>query len=264
MPTFAFCRVCGVLSPKFQCAKCRETAFCCKEHQISNWRAGHRDFCRFVSDNPLSIWVEVHHGEGNGLLNPMTQHIFANKADGLAYVQSQPEFSNDQTSRPLRSPFCELLGWDVEMFCSTLFNRIHPPYEGLVDAMGNGELKEINGAAIYLGCDVQSGITRHMDVEGRIFVTGRNQSGRSLTADILWGILNFIWDSMSLYGKPDGSADTETLSKWLSEYKKGTWQPRGGTEANIDVYCVVPEDCRSAESVIDHTLLRPDPTHATS
>ena len=132
----------------------------------------------------------------------------------------------------------------------------------MVDAMGNGELKEINGAAIYLGCDVKSGITRHMDVEGRIFVTGRNHSGRSLTADILWGILNFIWDSMSLYGKPDGSADTETLLKWLSEYNEGTWKPRGENEADIDIYCIVPEDCRSVVSVIDHTLLGQDTTNA--
>lgn len=224
---------------------------------MANRMGGHKGFCRFVSDNPLSVWVEVHHGEGNGLNNPMTQHIFANKKDGLAYVQSQQEFASNETSRPLRSPFCELLGWNVEMFCSTLFNKIHPPYDGLVDAMGNGELKvPCNGAGIYLGCDVQSGITRHMDVEGRIFVTGRNQSGRSLTADILWGILNFIWDSMSLYGRPDGGADTEMLLKWLVEYGDGNWQPKSGSYADIDVYCKVVEECRVAESVIDHTLVR--------
>jgi len=259
MPTFSFCRACGMLNPKFRCASCHETAYCCREHQISHWKAqgsgSHKRFCRFVSDNPLSIWLEVHHGEGNGVHNPKIQHIFANKQDGLAYVQSQSEFANDHMSRPLRSPFCELLGWNVEMFCSTLYNKIHPPYEGLVDAMGNSELKALNGAGIYLGCDVQIGITRYMDIEGRIFLTGRNQSGRNMTVDILWGILNFIWDSMSLYGKEDGSADTATLLKWVAEYENKTWQPKGGTDEDIDVYCIIPEECRAAESVIDHTLL---------
>jgi len=211
--------------------------------------------CKFVTLTPMSIWLEVSHGEGNGINNPMTQHIFANKKDGLDYVQSQDEFSENRTSRPLRSPFCELLGWDVEMFCCTLYNRIHAPFEGLVDVVGSGELKQINGAAIYLGCDVQSGITRHVDVEGRIFVTGRNnQSGRTLTADVLWGILNFIWDCMSLYGKPDGSADTDTLTQWLNQYRQGDWQPKGGNEGEVDVYCAVVENCRAEEACIDHTL----------
>ena len=254
MTSLTFCRCCGRLNPKFTCASCHETSYCSKDHQIAHWKKGHRKVCKFVSINPMSIWVEVKHGEGNGINNPMTQHIFANKRDGLAYVQAQEEFSDNHTSRPLRSPFCELLGWDVEMFCSTLFNRIHPPFGGLVDVIGNGELQQLNGAAIYLGCDVQSGITRHVDVEGRIFVTGRNQSGRTLTADVLWGILNFIWDCMSLYGQPDGTGDTDTLARWCNEYRQGYWQPKGENDVEIDVYCVIAENCRAEEACIDHTL----------
>ena len=42
--------------------------------------------CKFVTLTPMSIWLEVSHGEGNGINNPMTQHIFANKKDGVVFV----------------------------------------------------------------------------------------------------------------------------------------------------------------------------------
>lgn len=254
MTSSTFCHYCGKMDPKYRCASCHEMCYCTKGHQVAHWKRVHKKSCKYITESPLSIWVEVRHGEGNGIHNPMIQHIFSNKAEGYEYVKAQNEFANDCTSRPLRSPYCELLGWDVEMYCSTLFNRVHLPNGGLVDVIGNGELSHINGAGIYLGCDIQSGITRHVDVEGRIFVTGRNQKGRTLTVDILWGILSFIWDCMSLYGRPDGSGDTDTLARWCNEYRQGIWQPKGGNDANIDVYCVIAENCRAEESYIDHTL----------
>ncbi|CAB9508710.1 expressed unknown protein [Seminavis robusta] len=185
----------------------------------------------------------------------MIQHIFSNKSEGYEFVKAQDEFANEGTSRALRSPYCELLGWDVEMYCSTLVNRINKPLSGVVDVKGNGEISNINAAGIYLGCDLQSGITRHVDLEGRIFVTGRNQTGNTMTVDVLWGILNFIWDAMTLYAsRADGTGDTETLLKWCKDYHQGIWQPRGANDSNVDVYCVIAENCRAEESTIDHTI----------
>lgn len=251
-----FCRHCGALNPQFRCASCREVSYCNKDHQVAHWKNGHSAACKFVHINPVSVFVEVKEGEGNGINNTMIQHIFSNKDAGLKYVETLPEFSNGYTSRPLRSAFCEMLGWDVEMFCNTQRNRIQPPEEGLVDVKGDGELEHLNGAGIYLGCDVQTGISRYIDVDGRIFVTGRNQqTGRSLTSDILWGVLNFIWDAMSLYGSP-GGPDTATLAEWTSKYRQGLWQPKGANDENFDVYCVVPEDCRVAQRNIDHSLVQ--------
>jgi hypothetical protein len=182
----------------------------------------------------------------------------------MEYVESLPEFSGGCTSRPLRSSFCEFLGWDVEMFCNTQRNRIQAPEEGLVDVVGDGELEHLNGAGIYLGCDVQTGISRYIDVDGRIFVTGRSQqTGRNMTSDILWGVLNFIWEAMSLYGQP-GGADTNTLKIWSNIYRQGLWLPKGANDENFDAYCVIPENCRVAQEFVDHTLRSLGPTSAAA
>jgi hypothetical protein len=118
------------------------------------------------------------------------------------------------------------------MYCSTRDNAIQ---SGMFEASGRA-IAPMNGAGIYLGCDIQSGISRFNNLSGPIFVTGRRASdGRPLTSDALWGILNFIWDAMDLYGT--GEDPTPTLLRWVRRYRERSWVPMGG-DGGVDVYCV--------------------------
>lgn len=254
--TTYFCGWCGrVDSNLLRCSGCRETYYCSKDHQIQHYKQSHKNICRYIRTfDRTSLWIEVLKGEGSGLYNTMIHHLFSTKQDGLGFVQQQQEFANGKTSRPLRSPYCEFLGWDIEMYCSLEGNTVHLPDEGLVDVNGNLGTQGLNGAAIYLGCDIQTGISRYIDVDGRVFVTGRNQTnGKSLTSDILWGILSFIYDSMSLYGL-EGGADTNTLAQWAIQYKQGIWQPKGTNDGNINVYCLDVYECRNAVGFHNHIV----------
>ncbi|XP_042523681.1 programmed cell death protein 2 isoform X1 [Dipodomys spectabilis] len=45
------CRVCGCLGPK-TCSRCHQAHYCSKEHQMLDWRLGHKQACaQLVSDN---------------------------------------------------------------------------------------------------------------------------------------------------------------------------------------------------------------------
>lgn len=76
-----------------------------------------------------------------------------------------------------------------------------------------------------VGCDLDSGLTKFNNLDGDIFVTGRNSAGIALTADRLWGILNFVWDAMDLYGDDDPLTE---LFQLTGQYREETWQPSGG------------------------------------
>lgn len=73
-------------------------------------------------------------------------------------------------------------------------------------------------------------------MSGCIFVTGRClKDGKPLNKDILWVLLNFIWDAMDLY---DGTLDVPiqaTLRQRAAQYNQGSWVPGGGS-GGVDVY----------------------------
>jgi hypothetical protein len=80
----------------------------------------------------------------------------------------------------------------------------------------------INGTGVYLVCTLESGMSQYINLDGTIYVTGRNKLDQTLTTDVLWGILNLIYDAMDYY---DGSIDTnptEALKCWKREYQEGT------------------------------------------
>jgi MYND finger len=211
-----------------RCSGCQEVYYCDAIHQKADWK-NHKPQCKFVKENPKSIWIQVEAGEGNGLGNKMTNHWFSTKDEGQAYILQQPGgFSMMNTGNPpLRSAFCEILGWKVEVY-----------HSGRV--AGGAARTPLNGAGVFLLCDIQSGLSPFQDLSGRIFVTGRNEKGESMTSDVLWGILNFIWDSMDYY--PQGCA-ISVINRWRDRYLQGSWTPQGGN-GGIDVYCLDPRRCR--------------------
>jgi hypothetical protein len=53
----------------------------------------------------------------------------------------------------------------------------------------------------------------------------------------LFGILNFIWDAMDVYGDDPEEDVQPTLKRWFAKYHARTWQPQGGN-GGMDVYSV--------------------------
>ncbi|XP_043284289.1 programmed cell death protein 2 isoform X2 [Venturia canescens] len=52
------CQVCGILAPK-HCAKCKKVNYCCREHQIGDWKAGHKQKCSLDSPNQSKTITET-------------------------------------------------------------------------------------------------------------------------------------------------------------------------------------------------------------
>lgn len=95
---------------------------------------------------------------------------------------------------------------------------------------------------------VDSGLSVNTNSSGRIFVTGRRLSDdKPLTSDVLFGILNFIWDAMDLYA--EGEPVWPYLKRWAEEYKGGTWEPGGGCGC-VDVFNTDIERVRPNKKVV--------------
>jgi hypothetical protein len=236
----ALCKHCGKEGAEARCSACKEVFYCNQSHQKADWKL-HKPCCKGITADPRSIWIEVTEGEGNGLSNTMMNHIFPNKENGWKFVKQQPHFAHGKTIGPIRSPFSELIGWSVEVYCSKAYNEMIGPSR----VNGRGPL---NGAGVFLGCPVDTGLSVNPSLSGRIFVTGRRQSdGKPLTSGVLFGILNFIWDAMDLYG--DCEPVGPHLKRWTAAYKRGTWEPSGGC-GGIDVFCTDTERLRSNQKLV--------------
>lgn len=52
--TSTLCAVCGVFGIK-RCGNCRSVSYCCRDHQIHDWKAGHKRDCSDATPNPVGI-----------------------------------------------------------------------------------------------------------------------------------------------------------------------------------------------------------------
>eukprot|EP00397_Hematodinium_sp_SG-2012_P029214 GEMP01030840.1.p1 GENE.GEMP01030840.1~~GEMP01030840.1.p1 ORF type:complete len:502 (+),score=79.56 GEMP01030840.1:130-1506(+) len=216
-----------------RCTACSATYYCSREHQKAHWKV-HKSACQKkktttscaspASDVSSDFYVvEVSEGQGNGLTNKMRNLRFSSRREGMEYVRRNGGF------HLTKSPFATLLGWDVEIYWNPL------------------EAAGLNAAGIYLSCELDSGfppLSHHIDgVFGMIYVTPPFGSNRRLTSDILWGILNYIFDSMDYYGKNWPGAKLQAhLREGAACYRAQTWEPTSGT-GGIPIYETDPDRC---------------------
>ena len=237
------CGACGATGANLlRCSSCKEVCYCGAEHQKEDWKK-HKVCCKAVAENPTCIFIEAAKGEGNGLLNRQKSHIFSNYREGMTYISQQ---FNGNVSPPLKSPFSELLGWRVEFYCNSSHQEISRGGSNSRTRLTGRHVEGLNSAGIYLGCDVQSGLSRYTNLDGKIFLTGRNAVGKTLTKDILWGILNFLCDSMDYYGDDDDPIPQ--ILDQARQYRAQEWTPAGG-DGGVNVYNANEP---SAKNVVDH------------
>ena len=224
------------LPATLRCSGCKEVYYHDKKCQKKDWKK-HKVICKYVQENPMCTLIEIKAGEGSGLSNRMINHIFDNKMDALNYMNQQDEFRNGMCSGPLPSDFCTLLEWDIEIYCTTRTNQLIGGEigQGTIDIDG-GHADTNNSAGIFLGCNIQSGFSRYNNMNGRIFVCGRNKNGKPMTCAVLWGILNFIWETMDLYGYDEPHP---TIMKWARLYRDGVWDPNAGN-GGYNIYDLDP------------------------
>ena len=199
-------------------------------HEISSSSSSSRH-----AEEKVSVWIQVDEGSGNEQQRQRQQqkfsnHIFATRSQGLSFVRCELEGS---LSPPLPSPFAPLLGWNLELYCSSKLNSID--YYSPKPRLYGYNLDHLNAAGVQLGSQWSNGLTLYYALSGTIFVTGRRLSdGRPLTKNTLQGVLTFIQDcKQQLY---NGTLDVplqETLEDWAEDYKSGTYKALTSTARDI-------------------------------
>jgi hypothetical protein len=139
----------------------------------------------------------------------MTNHAFPDKQEALGYIHSQ---FNGRVGYPLQSQFAEILGWHLEIYCSSTGNKFQKANQRVTAGILN---QPLNGAGvIYLTCAIRDGLSQTPSLNGKIYVIGRREKdGKPIVSDSLWGILNFIWDTMDFYDS--GHDPNAALSKLI-------------------------------------------------
>jgi hypothetical protein len=252
----ASCQHCNKERAEARCSACKEVFYCSQSHQKADWKH-HKPYCKGITADPKSIWIEVRPGIGIGVNNPMMNHIFPNKENGWNYVQRTKKFAYGNAIGPLRSPFSELIGWSVEMYCSNVYNLMDGPFHVNGRRPRDGSWhKGLNDAASYLGSFVETGRSPYNTIAGRIWITGRRQSdGKPLTSENLCGILSFIGDAMDLFADrelPVFGNDEHVgpiFRRWAEAYKRGTWESCEGGYV-VDIFWTDTERLRSNQKVI--------------
>lgn len=74
------CIVCGVRGTK-RCAKCQLVCYCSKEHQVHDWRSGHKLFCSDLARGRSSL-TDVRYDPSVGAVLPLMEIVTELEPDG--------------------------------------------------------------------------------------------------------------------------------------------------------------------------------------
>ena len=187
------------------------------------------------SECPITsvVVIEVQAGEGNGLTNKMKNHLFNTKEEALKYIAT--EFQCNQTKPVKQMDFLtDLLKFKhAELFVSPSCaeyqsNDLLSSIRALRGDVNNPIPK--NAMAIYLACSLMTGISVILSTRGPAFFIGRNERNECVTANVLWGVANFIWDAVYYYGVDEFIEQgydgiRPVFEKWAQEYISQTWKP---------------------------------------
>ena len=249
------------MSALLRCSACKKVYYCCKEHQLLDWKSSHKKNCTFKKpksklkkaktksqnnngtsnsqstskiDSPNATKmsdkncqpityniVQINEGEGNGL---------ANKFFNITQTEEQlNELIQENNLTKIKIPFGDMLGY------KRLFVYVNT-------SISYGPL---NGAAVWLTCEVQDGLSRYQRLKGKCYVVNDDISKkhRSITSDRVWGMLNFIYDMSDYYETWNFKHAIVKAMEHAKSYTTGTYIPFGGT-GGINIYNENPDACK--------------------
>ena len=146
-----------------------------------------------------------------------------NKLRNLPFSQKGlTKYIKNRRLKEYKSEFARLLKYDLSIF-------VNP----------NTFDTENNAGSVFLTCDLSTGLSPHGQLKGNSIVVCNNKN-KKITTDRLWGILNFIFQSMDYYD--DKTQRKNILNKILIDakaYKEKKWIPNTETlegDVKIDIY----------------------------
>ncbi|GMF42468.1 unnamed protein product [Phytophthora fragariaefolia] len=292
MESAAGCPICGKSGGLKRCGACKAVGYCSRQHQRLHWRA-HRATCRQSTQlqsvsrsSAVVIVVEIKSGQGDGLTNPMVQHLFDSLFEAKSYVQERLGYSRldemkELTEMPFLTKFMRFSSaWlYVNPRCNVFapladklaFQRVQPLLQRLqqlhlIDddseqekeetkyyCYGPNGAVELNAMVIFFGCSIPDGFSRFLNARGDSFFIGTTAQHQPVTSNILWGAANFLRDAMGCYSDSDMAEEkrNDVFVKWGWQYSRGTWQPASGDD-RINLYETNPFRCAVGWPVVDH------------
>ena len=91
------CTVCGIAAPS-HCAKCKNANYCCRVHQLVDWKAGHKERCGAGERSRLSRIRDTTTAHYSRDIHSLLFHQYElamEREDNSAYLQN----SDDESTR---------------------------------------------------------------------------------------------------------------------------------------------------------------------
>lgn len=89
----SLCVVCGIQGPK-RCGKCQIVNYCCRDHQIHDWKNGHKLFCSDLASGQRSL-SDIGYDPSLGVALPLLEIVTELEPD-LSSLEKQPERNDEE------------------------------------------------------------------------------------------------------------------------------------------------------------------------